>query len=383
MEHFKSIFFSVTVLLLCSFLYPAAVTGENLVIVGSYTSMGGKGIHVFRLNEASGGLSSVAPPVRCPNPSYLVSAPNHRVIYAVSETAFFKGVVGGAISAYAIAAHSGKLSLINRQPTGGAAPCHVGLSRDGQWAWVANYNGGSVAAFRIRPDGGLDGPTRLIRLKGAGVHPTRQQMPHPHAVVQASNPSTVFVPDLGTDTIYGYRTGANCNGLCSPPGIKLEQPAGSGPRHLVFHPRGGYAFLVSELNSTVTVFRCSGNTALSKIQAVSSIPTSFKDKNASAAIHLSPSGGFLYVSNRGHDSIAAFGFDPEAGQLGPGAWYDSRGNTPRDFAIDPEGRYLLAANQDSGNIAVFKIDRETGALSPTGKPVPISAPACIAFVPEP
>ena len=158
---------------------------------------------------------------------------------------------------------------------------------------------------------------------------------------------------------------------------------GSGPRHLAFHPKGRFVYVINELLSTVTAFAHNADTgALTEIQTISTLPDGFDEENTTAEIRVHPSGKFVYGSNRGHDSIAAFGVDPDTGKLTPLGHTSSRGNSPRNFTIDPSGRYALAAHQLSDNVVAFRINQDTGLLEPTGSELKVAMPVCVVFVPN-
>ena len=352
-----------------------------LVYVGTYTRTESEGIYVYRMDEATGELSYLSHATGIENPTFLAIHPNGGYLYAVSEVPEYAGQSSGAIMAYSIDAATGELTFINERPTGGPGPCHVAVDATGRFALVANYLGGSVCVLPIGDDGGLGDATEFVQHKGSSVDPRRQGEPHAHSVNIDSSNRYVFVTDLGTDKVVTYLLDAE-NGRLSPndvPFAKLQD--GAGPRHLAFHPNGKSAYVINELDSTVTVFALDGERGtLEENQTLSTLPESFSGTSHCADIHVSPSGRFLYGSNRGHDSIAIYSIDGSSGKLTFLAHESTGGRTPRNFAIDPTGAFLLAANQDSDTIVTFSIDTDTGLLSATGTVASVPMPVCLKFL---
>jgi 6-phosphogluconolactonase len=220
-----------------------------------------------------------------------------------------------------------------------------------------------------------------VQHRGSGPNKERQEGPHAHYIASSVDNRFVFVVDLGLDEVVVYRFDPAKGSLTpnDPPFVKVAP--GAGPRHLAFHPNGKFAYVLNEVNSTVTVFaNDSRNGSFSTLQMLPTIPKGFTAHNDTAEIVVHPSGKFLYVSNRGHDSIAEFSIDPAKGTLTFAGDFSTQGKTPRNFALDPTGKFLLAANQESNNIVVFRIDQSTGALTGTGQDAQVPAPVDIVFV---
>jgi 6-phosphogluconolactonase len=290
-----------------------------------------------------------------------------------------RGDPGGAVSAFAVDERTGALSFLNSQPSGGAAPCHLTVDKEGRNVLVANYAGGSVAVLPILPDGRLRTPSTVVLHDGKSVNPERQQAAHAHSITLDPGNAFALVADLGMDKVVGYRFDARAGTLSATRPASL--PPGSGPRHLAFHPDGRRVFVINELLSTVTAFDYDGGTgALSERQTISTLPAEFRGANFTAEVLVHPDGRLLYASNRGHDSIAVFAIDSATGRLSPAGHRSTQGNWPRNFAIDPTGTYLLAANQRSDSIVVFRIDRATGQLQAVGGPYPVPRPVCLRMV---
>jgi len=355
---------------------------DELVYIGTYTGPKSKGIYVYRLDLGSGVLTPLGLAAEVESPSFLAVHPNHRFLYAVSETGAFAGKKSGAVSAFDIHG-DGKLTLLNQQPSGGKGPCHLVVDKTGKDVLVANYDGGSVSVVPIQGDGKLAEPTAFIQHKGSSVNKERQAGPHAHSInVDAAN-RFAFVADLGLDKVLIYRFDPVKGTLIAnePPSVSVKP--GSGPRHFAFHPGGHYAYVINEIDSTVTAFSYdAGRGALKELQTISTIPENFKGENSTAEVQVHPSGKFLYGSNRGHDSIAIFAIDPAKGTLRLVGHQSTQGKTPRNFGIDPTGRFLLAANQDSGSVVVFRIDLQSGGLGATGQVVEVPSPVCVKFLPN-
>jgi 6-phosphogluconolactonase len=353
---------------------------ERLAYVGTYTTDGrSQGIYRLWLNTESGALRLDGVAAKTANPSYLALHPNGRVLYAVNELAEFRGQAAGAVSAFAIDRRSNGLKLLNQQPSLGEAPCYVSVDRRGRFVFVANYGGGSVASIPVRRDGGLQTVKSFVQHEGTGAHPVRQTAPHAHCIVPDPANRFVLVVDLGTDAVLTYRLDDKTGAITVvTPGAAMKP--GAGPRHLTFHPSGRFAYVVNELDSSLSVFTYDATRgALEETQVTAASPGGTVTENHPADVHIAASGRFLYASNRGDDTIAVFAIDPATGQVSPVEQVPSGGRTPRNFTLDPTGRFLLAANQRSDSIVSFQVDGESGRLTPTGARVEVPVPVCIRF----
>ena len=353
----------------------------SVVFVGTYTEHVGsesKGIYVYRMDPSSGELFLERAVEGIPNPSYLDFHQDLNVLYAVNELRDFAGEKGGGVSALSI--DSGTRALLNQQPSHGTDPCHISVEQTGRFALVANYSSGSVAMFPIQADGHLGPATDIVQHSGSSVHPERQAGPHAHCILPDPTNRFAIVVDLGLDKFLVYKMDLERGRLNQHAQVDVQ--AGAGPRHLIFHPNGQFAYLVNELNATLIGYRYdSGTGSFEELQTVPALPDDFTGENLCAAIKISPDGRFLYASNRGHDSIVCFLIDQDTGMLTYRSHTSTGGREPRDFAIDPSGHFLLAANQKSHTIITFKIDAESGDLTRTGHEVEISMPVCLKFVP--
>jgi 6-phosphogluconolactonase len=354
--------------------------GGLLLYVGTYTSGKSEGIYLYRLNLSSGDLKHVGTTPGVKDPSHLALAPSRRYLYAVNEVEEFAGKKSGALSAFAIDQRTGQLRLLNQQPSLGGAPCYVTVDRTGRFALVANYSGGNVAVLPIRSDGRLGEATDVKQDEGSSINLDRQQGPHAHCIVLDPTNRFAYTCDLGTDKIMSFRFDRRRGKLIPNKRPWVAVKPGAGPRHLTFHPSGKYAYLMNEMHVTVSAFavdRIRGN--LIEMQTLPTLPREPTVADSGADIHVSPDGRFLYCSNRGHDSIAAFKVHPQSGKLTFVAHESTGGETPRNFAIDPTGKFLLAANQNSDNIVSFRRDSKTGRLSATGQVAEVPSPVCLKF----
>lgn len=352
---------------------PPTERSEFWVFFGTYTAEQSKGIYRSRFDAASGSLSEAELAAEIENPSYLAIHPSGKYLYSAVETN------DGATSAYALDEASGGLTLLNTQPSKGDAPCDLEVDPSGRMLVVANYTSGDTTAYTINEDGSLSEPTAFIEHEGSGPH-DRQKSPHAHSVDWTADGQYVLVSDLGKDRVIVYEADVE-NGTLTPSSEGVA-PAGSGPRHFAFSDDEKFGFSLGELSSTITTLSFTDG----KLEAhgtVTTLPEGYEDSTTTAEIMLHPSGKFVYASNRGHDSLAAFAVDGATGALTPIGIYKSGGETPRGFAIDPTGAYIVAAHQKSDNVVVHSIDQETGALTPTGAEIALDAGVSVLFHPIP
>lgn len=351
---------------------------SELFYTGSYTTTPQEGISVCRLDPDDGAMDLAGVCRGVENPSFLVYSQSRKVIYAANETADFGGKKSGSVSAFLRDEKTGMLTLLNVKPSLGAHPCHLTIDRTGKFILASNYTGGNVAVLSILPDGRLGEPADMVQHSGSGPDATRQEGPHAHSVNLSPDNRFAFVCDLGIDKIMIYRFDP-ITGKLSPAGKPFFQTApGAGPRHFTFSKNDRNAFVINELNSTITSFEYNpANGILTELHTLSTLPADFTGENTGADIHVHPNGPFVYASNRGHDSIAVFSAEPGSGRLKPIQHQSTLGKTPRNFALHPSGRFLLAANQNSNSIQVFSVDPATGKLTETGKSISISKPVCI------
>jgi len=336
-------------------------------------------LYRFHLDLASGALEPVGVTGGLPNPSFIAIAPGGRFLYTADEVYSFQRKPTGTVSAFAIDPKTGDLTFLNQRESGGAGPCYVAVDAAGKVLLAANYGGGSVCSIPIGADGKLGKPASVIQHEGKGADPKRQKGSHAHSINVDPTNAFAIAADLGLDKLLVYRLDTSKGTLTpSDPPFAALAP-GSGPRHLAFHPNGKLAYVINELNSTVTALRYAAG-KLDTVQTISTLPEGASSKNSTAEVAVHPSGKFLYGSNRGHDSIAVFAIDAGTGKLTPVEYESVRGNWPRHFRIDPTGAFLLVANRHTDNVVVFRIDARTGKLSPTGHEAKVPAAICVKFL---
>ena len=349
---------------------------DVLIRIGSYTggSRAGRGIVTARV-AADGSRIERVGVTRLKDPSYLTTCPSGRYLYAVGEYG------NGSLTAFRAAGKT--LDRLNVVRSGGADPCHLAVAGHGRFLVAANYTSGSVIVRRLGTNGQLADRTCLIQHKGQGPVADRQEGPHAHMVAPAPwDDGLLFVTDLGADAVYAYRLDPQAGDLTLA-GL-TAMPAGSGPRHLAFHPRSkeGYpaepfVYVLCELDCKLVT--CAWDRATGRLTTLARNATAPRNSPATAmcsAIRVSPDGRFLYTACRGPDTITTFGLaDPAAPEHV--TTMSSGGKTPRDIALTADGRLLLSANQDSDTVTVFRIDAATGAPAETGATLTTPAPACI------
>jgi len=360
-----------------------ASSGKYFVYVGTYTKKDSKGIYAYRFDAVTGETTPVGLVAETENPSFLAAHPGGRFLYAVNEIDKFNGQASGAVSAYSIDRKTGGLSLLNQVPSMGAGPAHLSLDKTGKYLLIANYGGGSVAAFPVAKDGRLGKPSGFVQHSGSSVNPDRQTSPHAHAIVVSKDDRFAVVADLGLDELLVYKFDA-AKGSLTPNDPKFAKTdPGAGPRHLAFHPNNKFVYVVNEMQSTVSTFSYDANAGkLDRLQTVSTLPKDYSGQNSTAEILVDGNGKFLYLSNRGHDSIAVFAIDQDTGTVTPVAHQAEGIKVPRNFGIDPTGAYLIVANQDGDSLIVFRINGDTGALTPAGSTVKVPMPVCVKMVPR-
>jgi 6-phosphogluconolactonase len=364
-----------------------AAKGKYLVFVGTYTEkQQSKGIYAFRFDSGSAELTALGLAAETVNPSFLAIDPSRHFLYAVNEIQKYKDVSSGGVSAFAIDSQkgsgpTGKLQLLNEIASRGADPCYISFDKTGKYALVANYTGGSVAVFPVQSDGHVGEASAFVQHTGSGVNRERQEGPHAHWIETTPDNRFAIAVDLGLDELLVYRFDDRKGTLTpnNPPYAKLDP--GAGPRHLAFHPNGKFAYVVNELQSTITTFAYDARKGeLHKLKTVSTLPKDFSGSNDTAEIKVHPSGKFLFASNRGHDTIALFSIDSKTGALSLVDHFPTQGKTPRNFEIDPTGKFLFVANQETNNVVVFQITPSTGRLTATKQTVEVPAPVCLTFM---
>ena len=357
-----------------------AAAAPITVYVGTYTDGKSKGIYRFSLDLETGKATAPVLAGAAKNPSFLALHPSGRYLYAVSEIDSFGGAATGSVIAFAIDPKTGDLTKLDEVASGGTGPCHLSVDKEGKNVLVANYGGGTVAVLPIGPDGRLKQASSVRVHEGKGKDASRQDKPHAHGIYLDAAERFALAPDLGADRVFVYAYDAQ-KGTLEPHGAGVLEP-GSGPRHLAFHPSGRYAYVIDELDSTITAFGYdAAKGELTPLQRLSALPQGFGGTSYTAEIEVSPDGRFVYGSNRGHDSLAVFRVNAVSGRLTAAGHVPIGGSWPRHFKIEASGRVLIAAHQRGGTVGFFRLDPKTGEPSPLGSTVAIDQPACVLPVP--
>jgi 6-phosphogluconolactonase len=364
----------------CAVRTNARTSPVRALFVGTYTSTGkSEGIYVCVMNAETGELVRLRS-FKSTNPSFLAIDRSKRFLYAVNEVGEYAGKPGGGVSAFAIEPGTTNLRLLNEQASEGADPCHLSIDRKGKTLLVANYTGGSISALPIRSDGTLGRAVDVKQHVGSSIK-EQQKAAHAHCIILDRSERYALAADLGIDKVMIYRFDPATGKLTEGKQPSAELHGGAGPRHLTFHPNGKYVYVINELDSTMTTFKYNPvNGTLDVIETVSTLPGDFSGTSYCADVHVSPSGKFLYGSNRGHNSIVVFEIDPRTGKLKQLEHVSTEGKWPRNFTIDPSGRFLLVANQHTDNVVVFNIDPKTGRLKNSGHSAEIPIPVCLKFL---
>lgn len=344
---------------------------KYLGYVGTYTKGESKGIYSFVLDSDSSSITDVKVAAQLENPTYLTISENKQFLYSVVK----KDDLGG-VSSYSIDSQTGELTLINSQTSAGSPPCHVSAGTENKNVFSANYHKGTVESYLLKEDGSLLPPASVIEHQGSGPDP-RQEKSHMHYAAFTPDEKYVVAIDLGSDKIYTYEL---INGELQEKNV-LTVKAGSGPRHLVFHPEYKLAYVMTEFSSEVIVLNYDQeNGSFEERQYISTLPAGFTENNQGSAIHISSDGKFIYAGNRGHNSIALFEVNTENGELQFVEHTSTEGNWPRDFALDPSEKFIVASNQESSNIVLFARDETSGRLTLIQSDIKVPDPVCVKFL---
>ncbi len=359
---------------------PMTFAKQYLAFIGTYTGPKSKGIYAYRVDPATEVIEELGLVAETPNPTFLALHPSGHFLYAANEIADFQATKAGSITAYRIDPATGHLSAIGAASTVGSGPCHLNVDSTGRQVVFANYGSGSVGSLPLRENGGFGPNGTFFQHLGASVNPQRQKEPHGHSINFSPDGRFAFACDLGTDEIRAYHFGP-ATGLSAAPDLLTKAVSGGGPRHLTFSPDGRFAYVNNEMLSSVTAFRYdAGAGRLKPLQTLSTLPDGFSGNSSTAEVRTSPNGQWLFVSNRGHDSLARFRIAAANGTLTPAGHVPTGGKTPRNFCPTPDGKFLWAANQDTDNITVFRMNQDSGELTRTGQELKVGRPVCIRFL---
>ncbi|WP_339727626.1 lactonase family protein [uncultured Gimesia sp.] len=355
-----------------------SIAAEKPLIFISAFAPGEKGaIHAYQLNPETGALKQVERTADVEHPFFLAVSPDNKYLYSIHAPGKFGGKENEFVSAFELQGRTGKLKLLNRQSSLGTASCYLDIDKSGKAVIVANYTTGSVASLPVNKDGSLGEAATFIQHTGSSVNPDRQKEPHAHCSVISPDQEFVFAADLGLDKIMAYRLDSKTAKLTPSQQPFVRTIPGAGPRHLTFHPNGKQLYVINELTNSVTEFDYDPKTGiLIEQETISTLPEDFEGTSYCADLKITPDGRFLYGTNRGHNSIAAYRID-DNGKLSLLEIDPSLGKGPQNLAITADGKFLLCANMPGNNVIVFKIDDQSGKLTPVGDPVSIPSPSCI------
>ncbi len=382
---------SVAALLLCGVIQQGMGQGEttmtesnaegsSILYVGTYTGEGSRGIYQFRLDHNTAELKNEGLASEIKNPSFLALSPDKKYLYCVNEISDFEGKKAGGASSFRIG-DDGDLELVDQVPSGGLGPCYVSTTPDGAAILVANYGSGDAAIIPTIGDGGLQQtPSDVAHHQGKSVVPKRQDAPHAHCMLPDPSGKWAVAVDLGIDQVIAYRLDKGTMDTSTP--VVNRTHEGAGPRHIAFHPNGKHAYVANELDSTITTFNWDAQTGrLTEVESQSTLPGDVKDvENYPAEVLVHPNGRYVYLSNRGHNSVATFEVDGTTGKLKPVGHESTRGDFPRGMELHPSGRFLVAANQNSDNIVVYRIDDASGKPQFATEVKGINKPAGLQFL---
>jgi 6-phosphogluconolactonase len=356
-----------------------ASPSRSLIFLGTRTNAPGKGIYSSFFDATAGTWSAALLAAEIAAPTAFALADNKQILYSVSELGN-DGKSDGSISAFAVDRRSGVLTLLNKVSSGGGGPTYLALDRTGRTALVSCFGSGRTNAFRVLPDGKLGEQTASMTDSGSGPTP-RQSAPHVHCTILSPDNRFVLSADFGADRIYFFRFNPAAGTLTAHDPPFLQSPAGSGPRQIVFHPNGKFAYLMSELVGRVTVFAWGAKDAtLTELQTISCYPAEGSGDRSGAGLAMRQDGRYLYTTTRTDNSIEVFTIDPAKGTLVLGQRLVSDGKLPWSCALDPEGRYLITTNLQSNSASLYAIDSVSGNLNPVSSIPDVPSPVCALFV---
>ncbi|WP_027631710.1 lactonase family protein [Clostridium hydrogeniformans] len=341
--------------------------------IGTYTKGESKGIYKVLIDIQSLKFKEISLAYKIENPTYLALSDDKKLLYSVMKDSKSSENIKGGIASFSLKTNDYSLRSLNNNISLGAPPCHIFLDNNKKNIICSNYHRGTLELFNLNENGCISNESSI---KNHNI--IYNSTSHVHYSSISNDGNYIFSVDLGLDKLITYRfTDGKIGDLVSV----FDFPKGSGPRHMIFHPNGKFAYIVTELSSEVIVLNYSSSSgSFEFVQAISTLPKDYSGENYPAAIHIDKLGTYLYVSNRGHDSIGVFSIDSLSYELKLVSHHSTLGKGPRDFSLDPSGEILIAANEHSNNISCFSIDKNKGSLTPTDDPLRVPSPVCIKFI---
>jgi len=337
---------------------------ENCIIIAcSFHEENRSGLKLYEFDTSDKGFELLIQENLAFNPIYIAFSQNRKYLYSACSHLRKSGF----ISVHEIDLEKRTLTLINTQNSGGLVPCYVSLDLNNRYLLVANYSSGSFRCFPIQDNGGLGSSIQTVHHYGQSVHPERQTEPHIHCILTDPTNYFVYTADLGADQIVTYTFNSNTGGIKKIHDGVTSLPPGSGPRHLYFHPRQSWVYLITELSNRIHCYKLDDESILIETQQSNTIPESQKSESFAADIIIDPLGLFLYASNRGHDSISIFSVSQIDGTLNYLTTKSAGGKYPWSLDINSTGDFLIVANQHSNNIVIFQRNKENGMISKIAK----------------
>ena len=350
------------------------------LLVGTYTNGKSEGIYVYDF-DATTGKTELVSKIKANNPSYLAISEDEAFVYAIEDN---RNNTSSEAAAYHFDKKTGTLSFINKQQNRGIGACYITVDKTRKWLFMANYASGSLSVLPIKKDGSIDSVRQFFQHTGSSINPQRQKEPHVHTAILSPDEKYLFTTDLGTDRINRYAFDAFSNNPLMPTQDSVTNSTlGDGPRHIAFSPAGKFLYTINELSGTIDAFSLDKE-HLQKLQsAIIDTADNGNTSRASADIHLSPDGKFLYATNRGaYNTISTYSVSKTNGKLTFLSMQPTGGLMPRNFTIDPTGSYLLIGHQKTDNITIFKRDKKTGLLTQTDKKIEVGSPVCLKLIPK-
>lgn len=352
---------------------------KEILYVGTYSQRGSQGIYVYEFDRKLSSFKLLQTKPEIKDPNFLALSPGGDHLYAVNTVKGEDGKNKDVISSFTINPKNGTLAMINQMPDYGNGACHISMDNKGKWLFVSNYTSGNLAIYPVKNDGSVGDTVQFINDLGRSLN-IRQKAPHVHSTLVSPDNKFVYVADLGIDKVLIYTLDQKTGKLSPAKEPSASTEPGAGPRHFTFHPKKSFFYVAQEINSTVSFFKRNESTgSLSPFQTLSTLPEGFSGRNLVADIHIDPKGKYLYITNRGHNSIAIF-LIKEDGKLELLGHEPVKGDHPRNFMVDPKGEFILVANQNTDNIVMFKIDKTTGKLTYSGVTMTVPGVVCLKWV---